>query len=167
MTFQAPFDPEQNWRNKDLICPLLTCSAKSILIRVPFFAADRQRRCAHNQELLANPQGFKSFLNKLQFVKKPPKWCCARKLKQAQKDGVTFHHLPVIIMSLPCKCLIDCTTEPKRSCHNPTEIIPKLYLHTGRLPRSVLRRTNFEHTNFLVAEWQPRMKQRILFIIVA
>lgn len=35
--------------------------------------ADRQRKCAYNQELPTNPQGFKSLPNKLQFVKNPMK----------------------------------------------------------------------------------------------
>lgn len=34
--------------------------------------ADRQKRCAHKQQLLTNPQGFKSLPNKPQFVKNTP-----------------------------------------------------------------------------------------------
>lgn len=38
--------------------------------------ADRQRRCAHKQQLLTNPQGFKSLPNKLRFVKNTPEMMC-------------------------------------------------------------------------------------------
>lgn len=133
----------------------LTCRAKSVWIRGALFANDKLDTLI-TKSFLPSPQGFKSFPSKLQFVKKPLKWCCARKLKQAQKDGVTFHHLLVIIiMPLLClaKCLIDCAAEAQKSCHNLTKIIPKLYLCRGREIRSVFQKTNFEHMNFLVAEW--------------
>lgn len=64
-----------------------------------------------------NPQGFKSFPSKQQFVKKPLKWC-AWKLKQAQKDGVTFHHLPGIII-MPTLCKVS-----NWLCDQSTEILP-------------------------------------------